>query len=400
MDSNAVRVGIGTATPQYTLDVNGTGSFSTSTVNGWGVFSTSNATSGESDGVWGTTSSPAGVGVEGENLSSGGLGVYGLAVGTATGSAGVFGNAQGASGFTYGVIGESTSTSGTGVYGTGTGVGVAAVATGTSGYTFGVNAGSASPTGTGVYGVAVGPSIIGGQFGEYEPTGVWGDTDTDLALGGIGVLGTVNNGTAGVFVNNSNSNTTLYLANYGSGGTGDVVKQSPHLLEAYGGNTGKGCTIDVSGTLNCEGTVTAVVPTNDSTRKISLYAVQSPENWFEDFGSGTLSNGTATIALDPTFTQTVNTGTEYHVFLTPKGDCKGLYVTDESATGFAVRELSGGTSNVAFDYRIVAKRSGYENVRLTDVTEQYKKMAEQHELRRGRAGQRPVRPSVHHKRSL
>ena len=45
--------------------------------------------------------------------------------------------------------------------------------------------------------------------------------------------------------------------------------------------------------------------------------MQSPENWFEDFGSGSLTNGAVTIKLDPTFAQTVNTGTEYHVFLTP-----------------------------------------------------------------------------------
>jgi len=152
--------------------------------------------------------------------------------------------------------------------------------------------------------------------------------------------------------------------------------------------------MDVSGTLNCEGTVTAVVPINSGARKVSLYAVQSPENWFEDFGSGTLSNGATTITFDPTFAQTVNTGTEYHVFLTPNGDSNGLYVSQKTATSFEVREQGGGHSSIAFDYRIVAKRSGYENVRLADVTEQYKKMAEQREMRRGKPGQRPGRPSV------
>jgi hypothetical protein len=44
-------------------------------------------------------------------------------------------------------------------------------------------------------------------------------------------------------------------------------------------------------------------------------------------------------------------------------------------------KLGGGTSNVAFDYRVVAKRSGFENVRLADVTEQYRKMQEQQQLR-------------------
>jgi hypothetical protein len=35
-----------------------------------------------------------------------------------------------------------------------------------------------------------------------------------------------------------------------------------------------------------------------------------------------------------------------------------------------VHELGGGTSSVAFDYRIMAKRKGYENVRLADKTNQ------------------------------
>jgi len=61
---------------------------------------------------------------------------------------------------------------------------------------------------------------------------------------------------------------------------------------------------------------------------------------------------------------------EYHVFVTPKGDCKGLYVANETPAGFEVHELGGGQSNVAFDYRIVAHRKGYENVRLADKTKE------------------------------
>jgi hypothetical protein len=63
-------------------------------------------------------------------------------------------------------------------------------------------------------------------------------------------------------------------------------------------------------------------------------------------------------------TQTVNLPLGYHVFLTPKGDCKGLFVAGETNSGFEVRELSGGKSTVEFDYRIVAHRNGYEAKRL------------------------------------
>jgi hypothetical protein len=103
-------------------------------------------------------------------------------------------------------------------------------------------------------------------------------------------------------------------------------------------------------------------------RQVKLYDVASSENWFEDFGSGQLSGGVAQVSLDPTFASTVNTGEAYRVFLTPRGDCEGLYIGATTARGFEVRELHRGTSNVSFDYRIVAKRVGYESVRLEDVT--------------------------------
>jgi len=37
-----------------------------------------------------------------------------------------------------------------------------------------------------------------------------------------------------------------------------------------------------------------------------------------------------------------------------------------------VHEQGGGASSIAFDYRIMAKRKGYENVRLEDLTGRFK----------------------------
>ena len=47
---------------------------------------------------------------------------------------------------------------------------------------------------------------------------------------------------------------------------------------------------------------------------------------------------------------------DYRVFLTPEGDCRGLFVRRKTAANFEVRELMGGKSDVAFSYRIVGKR--------------------------------------------
>jgi hypothetical protein len=46
---------------------------------------------------------------------------------------------------------------------------------------------------------------------------------------------------------------------------------------------------------------------------VSVYAVESPEVWFEDFGSSQLNNGHATISIEPLFAQTVNTNVQYFV---------------------------------------------------------------------------------------
>jgi hypothetical protein len=114
------------------------------------------------------------------------------------------------------------------------------------------------------------------------------------------------------------------------------------------------------------GTKSAAVALPDN-RSVLLYAVESPENWFEDFGSGQLQDGAATIALDPTFMQTVNPA-GYHVYVTANGDCEGLYVTEKTAASFEVHELRAGKSSVAFDYRIVARRKGLESLRLGPVS--------------------------------
>lgn len=130
---------------------------------------------------------------------------------------------------------------------------------------------------------------------------------------------------------------------------------SPTERLEVGGN------LRINGDFVATGTKSAVVTLADN-REVRLYAVESPGNWFEDFGSGRLNDGVVTVSLDPLFAQTVNTNYTYHVFLTANGNCRGLYVAKKTATTFEVRELGGGRSKVTFDYRIVARRRGYEQV--------------------------------------
>jgi hypothetical protein len=143
------------------------------------------------------------------------------------------------------------------------------------------------------------------------------------------------------------------------------------LLAPSGGNVGIGTTtpnakLYVVGNFIATGTKSAVVRTKSYGGR-QLYAMESPENWFEDFGRGQLIQGRGAIKLDPIFAETVSTEVDYHVFLTPKGDCNGLFVANQSASTFEVRELQHGRRTIEFDYRIVAKRKGYENERLANM---------------------------------
>ncbi len=136
--------------------------------------------------------------------------------------------------------------------------------------------------------------------------------------------------------------------------------------------------------MTCTGQVKALATTGNGARTVETYSVQSPENWMEDFGSGALKDGVTTVSLDATFAETISGNADYHVFLTPRGDSKGLYVTNVTATSFEVHESGGGTATIGFDYRIVAKRRGFETQRMVDVTEAMNAVKAQNEQRAAR----------------
>ena len=75
--------------------------------------------------------------------------------------------------------------------------------------------------------------------------------------------------------------------------------------------------------------------------------MESPEVWFEDFGSAKLARGRALVKLDSNFAKVIKRG-DYRVFVTPEGNCHGLYVRHKSANKFEVREVMGGKSSIRF----------------------------------------------------
>jgi hypothetical protein len=124
---------------------------------------------------------------------------------------------------------------------------------------------------------------------------------------------------------------------------------------------------DNAGNTTAIGTKSAAVPLK-SGQMVKVFSMESPEVWFEDFGGGQIVGGVGTVRLDPSFLQTVNLKGGYHIFLTPLGDCKGLYIANKTGKDFEVRELGGGQATVDFEYRIVAHRAGYDKTRLPVAT--------------------------------
>jgi hypothetical protein len=120
--------------------------------------------------------------------------------------------------------------------------------------------------------------------------------------------------------------------------------------------------VEIQGDLQVRGAKSAAVAHPDGSHRL-LYALENPQSWFEDFGRSRISQGRARVELDSDFAALVQT-TDYHVFLTPEGDSNGLYVRGRNSDSFEVCEQQGGKSDLAFTYRVVAKRKDIEVERL------------------------------------
>lgn len=315
--------------------------------------------------------------------SGGKAGVLGEIASRTDWTVGVWGRATGTFGITSGVWGQTEST-------TNGARGVTGWAHGTSGGTVGVRGDSESPTGTGVAGFA--NAVTGSSHGVYGETmshsdwtvAVWGNARGQSGVT-TGVWGTTNSSTGGArglmgwasatagetyAVVGENASPTGWAAAFNSAGNG-VWIGTARGREALGVNLGDvvvdegnltvGGNVTVGGNSSVGGSKSAIVPTEDGSRL--LYTEESAEIWFTDYGFSSLVDGTAQVAIDPIFAQTVNLAEPYHVFVQVYGDAD-VYVANRTAAGFEVR-LREGDATSEFSYRIVAKRLGFEDQRLT-----------------------------------
>lgn len=272
-------------------------------------------------------------------------------------------------------------------------VGTSTTISGVSGYSSdgaGVTGQSSGPTVPAIHGhhTGDGPGIYGSCSGGY-PCVEGLRSDDGMAIGGftndgIAVYGhsTSNNGMPMVGLQTGHSTDDIVgwfqPGGYFGGRNGVIgltkeyagygvfgIAQNTGAWAGRFSSTGNGVSISTpsgkTGLVVTGGDKSAVVATADGAR--ALYCEESSEVWFVDYGFGRLEGGVAIIPIDPVFAQTVNLTEPYHVFLQAYGNAD-LYVASRAGETFEVR-LREGDESVEFSYRLVAKRLGYEDDRLT-----------------------------------
>ncbi len=158
---------------------------------------------------------------------------------------------------------------------------------------------------------------------------------------------------------------------YGSAGVSSANGTS-NAIGVYGmviGNADESYGVYYSGGLGGTGTKSAIVRTDDGPKEV--YCLETPGNWFEDVGEGKIKNGKAIVNVPADFLQTVTINTQYpmRVFITPNANLGNWWVEKDEA--FFILHAPDAADGSTFDFRIMAKRKGYEDLRLREAPAAY-----------------------------
>lgn len=119
--------------------------------------------------------------------------------------------------------------------------------------------------------------------------------------------------------------------------------------------------IKLQGNLEVRGTKSRVARTENFSDRL-LYCYETPTPMFGDLGCGTTNDrGIAIVDIDPAFSETINSGIEYQVFLQKEGD-GDIWVAEKEESYFTVR----GTPNLKFSWEVKCIQKSFEHLRLDE----------------------------------
>jgi hypothetical protein len=176
------------------------------------------------------------------------------------------------------------------------------------------------------------------------PTGVFADGEP-TSNGGTAFGVVAESGSAAILA--AGNNEAVAIAN------GDYIEGVPNGASTPNFIVDDSANITATKLTTTKGVYVRTTGASGTTRM--SYAARTTAPVMEDVGEAQLVNGRGYIRLDPALSDVIDNRNAYHVFLTPEGDSKGLYVTQKSPAGFTVCESRGGRSTLSFEYRILAK---------------------------------------------
>jgi len=170
-----------------------------------------------------------------------------------------------------------------------------------------------------------GVEVTNAGYGLYVPSATY-----------YGVYANSNDQKGGYFRNNNNN--YYALTAYNNTGTGGTVKGLYVQGNAYA--TGGWSSFLADGKTG--------------------FSLTSPNMEIVMSGSGSLSDGQTRISFDQPTQDAISENIPLKVIITSTSECNGVFVSNKSSEGFAVKELISGKSNATFDWIAIGRMKGYE----------------------------------------
>ena len=145
-------------------------------------------------------------------------------------------------------------------------------------------------------------------------------------------------------------------ATYSVGGyfTGNTYAGANYAYSYVGGTTDGVTARKIIGT----GSVSEIIPTENHGR-VTLTCPESPEYWYQDYGTVEMINGKATITLDPILADVivVDEKNPIRVTCTPVGMpyFNGITIMNQTKNSVEILELNGGNHSGKLQYQLVVK---------------------------------------------